>query len=149
MTITRRWQAGAECDTTNSPNIEFDIVNGNFAASATQKRTDTYGFKVQGGSGGDDSYGQKNVTATYQIRIGLHIYGDLGAEAYSGKFISLVTWRSAGGRLGSLRIDDAADLHLYIDDVSQDEEVGAMPIEDWAHFGIHIKIDGSAGWVPV
>ena len=145
MTITRRWQAGAECDTTNSHNVEFGIVNSGFAASATQKRTGAYSYRINKLDG--ENYGQVNIDATYQIRIGMHLYTI--DSATPGDVPAYVAWYYSGGRLGSLRVDEAGDLRLYVLGVSQDEEIGARPDAVWAHFGINIKIDGSSGWVTV
>lgn len=145
MTITRRWQAGAESNGASSAATEFDVVVATFGVSATQKRSGSYSYRIQKLDG--STYGQVNIAATYQIRIGLHIYS-AGIPSVSD-IPAYVSWRHSGGRLGSLRCDDAGDLRLYVASVSKDEEVGARPAGEWAHFGIDIKIDGSSGWVSV
>ena len=138
MTITRRWQAGAESNGTSSHEIEFDAEVG-VSTSNSQKRTGTYSFQVNG-----SNFATVYIPATYQIRVGLHVKGPSG----NGGNV-FVRWRTSSAELGRLASNTDEDMLLYVDNVLKDTETNAFPEDVWAHFGINIKIDGTNGWVSV
>jgi len=144
MAITRRWQAGAEVDTTNSHNIEFDAVNSNWTTSNTYARSGTYSFQYVDGN----DWASIGIAATRQVRVGFHWYPDETADGINGQIFS-ITQASIVSQLAILRVHLPTTLELWVAGSARDTEVGAFSADRWHHIGMDAYIDNAAGWVKV
>lgn len=141
MAITRRWQAGAEVDTTNSDAVEFDsIVSAtNFDASNVVAHSGSYAFRVRQYG----SYARKGFTATKQIRMGFWWYPTAlptGQPIICRTVGQAVTLKTTSGTNG---------LDLAVAALSDSTASGIWTVNAWQHIGIDIKSDGAAGWAKV
>jgi hypothetical protein len=146
MTITRLWQTGAETQSLD----EFDSTGGNnISVDTSTKKTGNASYKMQ--EFFSSAYGDVNVSATRQLRVGF--FFNPNNTIYAGAAKSILQLRASGGselaaiyQTGS---GGSSDLILKVAGVTQDTEVGANAGGDFFHLGIDVKIDSSSGWVSV
>jgi hypothetical protein len=135
MTITRRWQSGAEADATGADEAEFTRKDCATSPTAGKVKTGTYAFT------GD--YGERDVPATRQLRAVMHLQPD-GSPSGTPDLLSVKT--SIATYLLSVRVKDAATLALIVNSVEQDTCAFNTNSGIYVHVGLDVKIDSSAGW---
>lgn len=139
MAITRLWQAGFESNGTGSI-AEFSGTGETPDISSAYVKTGTYSLRLE-----SRDYGWVTIPATRQFRISAHMYS-AGQYAFTP---ALISWLSGATSLGSIDAPSGGNMALDIAGTDQDSQGGVFPQSDWAHVGIDIKIDSSAGWVKV
>lgn len=142
MAITRLWQAGAEVDTTNSHNLEFDSVTMAFAASNTWAKSGSYSYRFSAAA----EYGLVVIPATRQIRTGLNWY--LGNPSAGDRY--LIDLRTVGAaQLAWLVSTSTRDLELWVNGAQRDVLLAAYLSATEYAVGMDVKIDNAAGWAKV
>lgn len=138
MTITRRWQAGLEIDTTNSHAIEF-VNPSNAIASATQAYTGAYSLRLNG-----NCRAIVPITGTLQARTGLFIRcaGCGGA----GNLVSFMT--NGGSALFVVSVSNPSTLTISSGGTAR-ATWGGFGLNAWCHLGVDVKCHASAGWITL
>ena len=140
MTITRVWQAGLESNGMSSHTSEFSAISGtDITTSSTYAKTGTYSMRINGAD-----YADVAVPSTSQLRSGLHARGFTLLS--NSNPANILNFRSATAALVGIRVKNDTTLALVIGATEQDTFAFASPTSEFAHFGLDVKLDASAGW---
>ena len=140
MTITRRWQAGLESDTTNSATAEFTLNSG-AGVSSTCAKTGTYSLRLI-----LSQYVEQNIIPTRQARTGFHMRST-GTMATSHPYIASA--RSASGALVGLWFVDSNTLGLVANNTQVATYAFTSTMTGFKHIGLDCNVDSSSGWAYV
>jgi hypothetical protein len=133
MTITRRWQSGAEADATGADESEW--TREDLATSTVRVKTGTYSFS--------GNYGERDVPATRQLRVAMHAC-PAGSPSGTPYIFSVRTGITTV--LLGVWAKDAATLALMVNGVEQDTCAFNSNADIFFHLGLDVKIDSGAGW---
>lgn len=138
MTITRLFQSGFELNSLYSE--VFGIMNvGNFLLTSTSPKTGTYCIKC-----GYTSYGYWAFPATNQVRAGIFFRWDSGAIVNSN--CRIISFADASlNNLIEIRADGNYNAYLFVNGSQKGNATVIIP-NQYYHYGLDVKIDGSAGW---
>jgi hypothetical protein len=139
MTITRRWQAGAEPQ--DFSEFSGTIGNGNTTIFTSSPKTGGASFRFYGPAS-DTCYGYVAIPATRQIRGGLFFRID----SVSATFWRFFTLNTPAGGLVDLRYTRSnGGVSLWVNN-SQIDEITSCSPGTWYHIGFDIKIHPTDGW---
>jgi hypothetical protein len=156
MAITRRFQTGLEVNDLLSEFIRHvgDVTTW-VRVSSTQKYTGNYSLAISGPNdvawGRTDSV-QVDLTGTYQLRMGFYIRpGPLHAPAAGHSGIIFTLLGSSDQELAHMRTDENVGYYQVYQGGTPGTYIGQFPValNEWFHFGIDVKFDGSSGWISV
>lgn len=137
MAIERLFQIGFELNSLNAEGGK--TATSNILISNARPKTGTYSLKFN-----FNGYLRYQVAPTSQIRVGFHINTNGGFQDTT--YICSFRDASAANVLISIRSDASNNISLYLGAV----KIGSSMMinnDQYYHFGIDIKKDGSSGWV--
>ncbi|GAB4565374.1 MAG: hypothetical protein Kow0047_15940 [Anaerolineae bacterium] len=147
MTISRRWQSGAEL---GNVGYEVTTVSGSsFTVSTSKKKTGAYAFRSH-----VSDYGKVAIPDTAQFRVGGHFnHNGLFGTGTNNRGV-FFRWYNGATVVGGVEWDkDTNQLRIYVGGTpvaSVDAALaGVAAVDTWFHIGVDVKIDASAGWIYV